>query len=254
MVPESTEAAAPSQRKCIECALEIPEAAKICTHCDSHQAPWKNRLKLLSALTGLATVITAALTYTVTMLPELRKSVAWKDDVEILQFTSRRGLSLRNTGDGAVFVSHLSIVAKRPDGKTLFTNNFTINRQLEKGNFLYAVGDEDRLKGLRLPIATFSSDDVWLKALAAANDAPSIVSKKTCLLFVVYHSQDHDLLNYQQRLKERLRTYTATGTLHIYSLESKKTILVPVNLVGLLQVREESDCADFLPAPPVGKA
>ena len=254
MNSEAAEGAMAPQRKCIECALVIPEAAKICTHCDSHQAPWKNRLKLLSALTGLATVVTAALTYTVTMLPELRKSVAWKDDVEILQFTSRRGLSLRNRGDGAVFVSHLSIVAKRPDGRTLFTNNFTINRQLEKGSFLYAIGDEDRLKGLRLPIATFSNEDVWLKALAAANDAPSVVAKRTCLLFVVYHSQDHDLLNYQQRLKEGLRTYSATGTLHIYSLESKKSILVPIQLVGLLQVREESDCVDFLPASSGGKA
>jgi len=229
--------------RCIECRLDIPDDARVCTHCDAHQEKWRNRLKSLSTTAGTATVIGAALTYMASTAPEIRKAIAWNDKVEVLQFTTRKGLSLMNVGDGMVHISHLALDATHPNGKHLFTRTIQIDKEVDKEKFLFVAGDDDRLKGRRLIIRE-NTDDIGLSyALTDAGDTEAVVAGHKCHLWVVYKQDSALLQMYKNNLGTNLRTYPVHVDLFYYSVKRREMRSISIEAVGLLQRSIEGTCA-----------
>jgi len=96
-------------KPCIECRTPIAVGARVCQHCSSFQSRWKNGLKYASTIAGVAVAAGALLVYLVTNYPLLRRVIAWKEDVRVLQFSAYGDLVLANAGDGPIFASHVDI-------------------------------------------------------------------------------------------------------------------------------------------------
>jgi hypothetical protein len=59
-----------------------------------------NTLRYLANIIGVVTITVGALTYIVTTIPEIRKTVMWTDRVKVVSFASHQPIALANTGDG----------------------------------------------------------------------------------------------------------------------------------------------------------
>jgi hypothetical protein len=49
--------------------------------------------------------------YVATNIGDLRKSIAWHDEVSVIAFNSDVDVVVANNGDGAVYLSHISLKA-----------------------------------------------------------------------------------------------------------------------------------------------
>jgi predicted nucleic acid-binding Zn ribbon protein len=58
-------------KACIVCGEPIPRSAKLCTHCKSNQAAWRNEVQYWAGVAGLFTVIATGLTFTTNIALQL---------------------------------------------------------------------------------------------------------------------------------------------------------------------------------------
>jgi hypothetical protein len=111
-------------------------------------------------MAGIVTVVISLLTYMVSTWPEIRKTLFWLDAVEITSFDSKNNIVLHNSGDGRVFVSHLSLRSKALGHSSLIL----INKTIESKSFL--VHD---LKMQTVDLSKWAtrsiSEDSWQKLL-----------------------------------------------------------------------------------------
>ena len=94
---------------CVMCKSEIDAGATICPICKNYQSAWKRKLHYCATMAGIITVVIALLTYVASTWPGIRKTFFWRDGVEISALDSKTSIVLHNSGDGRVFVSHLSL-------------------------------------------------------------------------------------------------------------------------------------------------
>jgi ribosomal protein L40E len=91
--------------ECVECAAMIPAGARLCGHCGSHQTRWRNEILFASTLVGIASVTVTAIAFLVSIWPEVTSVVAWRDQIEVVEFDALGTIVVANRGDGAVYVS-----------------------------------------------------------------------------------------------------------------------------------------------------
>jgi hypothetical protein len=111
-------------------------------------------------MAGIVTVVISLLTYVASTWPEIRRSLLWRDTVEITAFASKNSIVLHNSGDGRVFVSHLSLRSEALG----HSSAIFINKTIESKNFL--------VHDLKTPTVDLSkwatrsiSEDFWQKLL-----------------------------------------------------------------------------------------
>lgn len=242
MNPTASVPSLPLTTPCIECFSDIPATARLCVHCDSYQSRWKNRLRYLSTIAGIVTGIGAALVYIVTAAPEIRRALAWSDSVEVLHFTTRKGVSILNVGDGAVFVSDISIIAKSADGKPLFARTFRVGKDIEREKFMSSIGDDEKLAGRGLGIPSHPDIASWDSSLKDAGTVEEVLAEKKCHLWVVYQADDPLLTLYREQMGASLRTFPVNAELHVYSVKKKEMFAVPLKVVGILHKSTGGRC------------
>ncbi len=93
--------------KCIAYKSKIPGGATLCSLCKAHQSPWKNWLPYLAGVVAVLFLIASAATYIARNSVALWKSIAWKDEVKVLNYKSLEKGVFLNTGDGEVFLLRL---------------------------------------------------------------------------------------------------------------------------------------------------
>lgn len=122
--------------QCIECKLEIPEEANRCHHCGLFQAAWKNELSYVARIAGIFVIAASLITFTLSSLPEVRKVLFWKTNVEIISFVQDQNITVINRGDGEVFLSHI-VFTLQTGGTPSPTTSYIINLLAEPGKIIY---------------------------------------------------------------------------------------------------------------------
>jgi hypothetical protein len=145
---------------CVMCKSQILVGATICPICKNYQSAWRRKLHYFATRAGIITVVISLLTYVASTWPEIRRTLFWRDAVEITALDSKNIIVLHNSGDGRVFVSHLSLRSEAlGHSSTIF-----INKTIESKSFL--VHDLKTATADLSKWATRSiSDDSWQKLL-----------------------------------------------------------------------------------------
>jgi hypothetical protein len=102
------------QNNCIACGGELNSGASLCQSCGSSQSFWRNELRYWAAVAGVFSIIAATIGYSINAGPEIRKTLFWNDNIEILRFSesdNETALSIVNTGDGPVWIEKLTYQA-----------------------------------------------------------------------------------------------------------------------------------------------
>lgn len=233
---------------CRHCLQKIPDGASICTHCKQHQSRWSNARANASSVAAAVSVVGAAATYMITTVPEVRKLFAWKEDVAILNFTTRKGLSLANVGDGVVHISHLDLRATHPDGKHLFLRTIQITHDLEKGKFHRSTGEDEMIKGARLNVAEHDTQEAFVKDLSKSGEMTKVVTGEKCFLWVVYNADNPLLATYAKHLGPKLHRFPVEADLTYYSYAMRRQIKQKVDVVGMLQQSNHEKCTPSMPS------
>jgi hypothetical protein len=146
---------------CVMCKSQILEGATICPICKNYQSAWKRNLHYCATIAGIITVAISLLTYVASTWPEIRKTLCWRDAVEISALDSKNNIVLHNSGDGRVYVSHISLCSKAHGHSGVIF----INKTIESKSFL--VHD---LKESTIDLSKWStrsiSEDSWQKLLS----------------------------------------------------------------------------------------
>jgi hypothetical protein len=132
MSDKKPESATHTRTLCVVCKSEICVDAVMCPICKSYQSRWKNRLYYCASIAGIITVVISLLTYVVSTWPEVKKRLFWRDSVEVTAFDSRGKIIIHNSGDGKVFVSHLSWRSEKLGN----SQALKINKTIESKSFL----------------------------------------------------------------------------------------------------------------------
>jgi hypothetical protein len=208
-------AATSSMASCIACKQSIPDGAALCSHCGSYQARWRNELRYLASTIGIGTVASALLVYSVSALPALRRQLFWRDRIEVLAFSSVRGLALANTGDGPVFVTHLTVESS-PTGRynilfpieTLIRPGEVITKPPRKGDaHLWSWGWRK------------FTDSLW----QAAHGTAGFTTDK-CWNFSFFIPSDQNFRQYSEFMGDGFRTVPAHGYVHLISLQDGRVL------------------------------
>jgi len=145
---------------CVMCKSEIHAGATICPICKSYQTAWKRVLHYCATRAGIIIVVISLLTYVASTGPEIRKTLFWRDRVEIPALDSKTSIVLHNSGDGRVFVSHLTLHSEALG----YSGAILINKTIESKSFL--------VHDLKTPTVDLSkwetrsiSEDSWQKLL-----------------------------------------------------------------------------------------
>jgi len=149
------------KHQCVACKSEIFAGASICPICKSYQSRWKRIVYYCATIAGLITVVFSLLTYMLSTLPEVYKRFFWRDLVEVTAFDSKGKITIHNSGDGKVFVSHLSLRSE----KLGYSQALKINKTVESKSFLvedFGKPNEDMSQWGTGPL----SEDQWRKVLS----------------------------------------------------------------------------------------
>jgi hypothetical protein len=98
---------------CVACKSNILVGASVCPICKSYQSRWKNELYYYSRIAGIIIVVISLVAYMTSTWPEIKRTLFWQDSVDITAFDSKNKIVLYNSGDGKVFVSHVSLRSEK---------------------------------------------------------------------------------------------------------------------------------------------
>lgn len=224
------------ENTCVACASVLPAKATLCSGCGSFQAPWKNRLKFAASIISLVSLLGAALVYGITHWPDIRKTFAWRESLTVVGLRSGRDITVMNSGDGAVFLSHVSLAVDRGA-----THVVLINRTIEPSQVVShavegALGDgpEDSYRILqsadfrRVPLQTQRS---WLSAI-----------NRPCILAVIYSDGEPTFEMYKTVYGKEFVDFPATATLNFMPLKSAEWNRLEISVRALLTKNRRPDC------------
>lgn len=117
---------------CVACKSRINSGAEVCPICKSYQVRWKRNLYYCATMAGIVTVVISLLTYVASTWPEIRRTLFWRDVIEITAFDSKNSIIIHNSGDGRVFVSYLALRSKELGHSSVIF----INKTIESKSFL----------------------------------------------------------------------------------------------------------------------
>jgi ribosomal protein L40E len=222
---------------CIACGAAVPSDVELCRHCGSYQSRWKNTLRYWATVAGLLTLAASLLIYTITTLPVIRKMLAWKDDVDVLAFESSRRITLINSGDGDILVTHVVLSAEAP--------RFSSAESVEQLLPPKAVHSENvKRKEGKIAWVSCIDDDAWLRILGRAKPQAD-----ACFTIAVHYIKDAAYLGIREMLGEDLRTFPANASVQYYSFHNKEFRTKEFPAIGTIQRRLSPECTLPLQEP-----
>jgi hypothetical protein len=228
---------------CRHCLQDILKGARTCTHCKKDQSRLLSTIGTISALAASISVVGAATSYIIKSAPQVRSTIAWEDKVLVLQFTSRKGLSIANVGDGPVHLSHVRLTANKSNGAHIFTRTIQIDEVVETGKFSSVKGDDSKRQTIGpLLVMSHDRDEDFDAALIDAGDIAAIEAGRKCFLWVVYASASPLLEGYRDRMGDSLRSYPVSARLYFSSLTTRNSHVVDIPVVGLLNMLDVDRC------------
>ena len=212
---------------CIACLEDIKSNASKCSHCGAYQKSWLNRLHTITAVGILPTLLATSLGI-FALSTDVWKRFFWKDEFTIISFQSPDNLVARNSGDGTVFIDHVS--AKYVGGgRTLHQKNIAIGKMVAKNSFFSVEkggGGENMVHFVHSV-----SDDVWesMKRLTVPGISLHFLSKDHTNLEAIY--------------KINVRTFEAECEVGFRSIMGDNLVRQPSPCVGVF-VREDTPSSE----------
>lgn len=205
---------------CIVCLEDIKSNASKCSHCGAYQNQWRNWLPTIGSVIALLTFVATSVVAIFAFSTDLRERYFWKDDLTIISFQSSDSLVIRNSGDGAVFIDHVSAeyVGPGPIMRRFIT---AIGKTVAKNSFLSV---EKNVEGEDVRFIRSASDDEW--ALIERLKAPGVS--------LHFFTEDH--VNFKEiydRTGSDLRTFEAKCKVGFRSLKRENLIRQPFPCVGI---------------------
>ena len=226
-------------KECKVCGAQIEAIASVCNQCLSYQAVWKNHLRYIANVIGILTIVSGVIVFIISMAPEVRKAIIWRDEIQILSFNSIKAVSIANLGDGEVFVSHIQIESDMPG----FSKAERLDISVPPEKAVSVPRDERDIAHIRgnYSVAATSDLDAHRSLLSQANRPED----QACVLRVVATPTDPGYLTFKKRYGDDLVTFDVEGWVHSYSLKMETWYQQEVPLVGyLLVANDRSKCSN----------
>jgi len=221
---------------CVMCKSEIVAGAKLCPICKSHQSSCIRSIYNCATMGGIVMVVIALLTYVTSTLPEIRKMFFWQDVIEITAFDSSRHIIIHNSGDGKIFVSHLSLRSKELGHASTLTINKTVDSKSFLIHDLTTPTKDSNKWGTGRPIR----EDLWQNILKKKR-----LTENECLHWIYFCANDH---NYQQLktfitdVNTSFREVSVDGTLYFRSGRDGHLISQDIKLFAVPFFKETKAC------------
>jgi len=227
----------PDQKKCIGCGNAIPTQARVCNYCSSFQSAWKNNLRYLANVMGLFSVIVSAVAFIISTIPTVRQVVAWHDEVKVLTFASNKPVTIVNTGDGDVFITHINIRGSRPSGRN-YSDTERISGYVEAGSL---ITDNREIPLEEYSIAT-STDPEDIEGLL--NMAELFSSRDACVRMVFAVPDDPGYATFKSYLGEKMITFDVEATIRFFSIKKQTYIVQEIPMSGYLVIQKDPSCLE----------
>lgn len=216
-----------TKKKCIACKSIIPLEANFCKHCSSFQKAWMNKLKYISGIIGLVTASLALITFSISNIPAVMKTIFLRSDLKILEFATNEKIVLANTGNTDVVVTNISLKIENTIREVNPSRIWSVGKELKSGSVLIhqtidekeievfrkynlvAYNEIDRKDNKKTPLLERQWNWVFEKALWPVQD-------HKCFVFVVFYKKDPKLLQYKQFSPE-LKTLPTSAEIQFYS-------------------------------------
>ena len=114
---------------CVACFSRIDPRALICPRCQSYQKRWKNSARYYASIVGLVTLGIAVAAYVGEKAFGLYTWFTWEDRVNLMAFESFETGLIRNSGDGRVTVTTMTMMT----GQLAHKEIVRVNKEVERG-------------------------------------------------------------------------------------------------------------------------
>lgn len=192
---------------CKYCKEPLNEGATFCKHCNNFQKNWKNWVPHIGGAIALLIFIASILGYIIKPLRDSYIDLTWKDQVEVVYFSSNTGVTVKNSGDGDVF---LETVDYQLDDKykIKYSGAFGVFVSAGKSKFTTYREKRDFIGKVITKEQKFEEDEVE----------------------PIFCSENDPALNiFSSSLKERMLTFSCEAKLNYFSLKrnERKSASIP---------------------------
>lgn len=217
------------KKLCIACGCEIPFSASLCSECSSFQVGWKNTVRFLANVVGIASVIIAVVTYVVSTFPQLRRIAAWNESVRVLTFNYKE-YAFANEGDGEVFLSHISGRYRlTPSDPIAGTYLEPIQKVVMPGSVLTGETEVGNRLDTTL-VVSHVPDREWSDLF----DSSVPLHDEGCVHKAFIARSDPKFIMWKSFLGDNLRTFVVEAQLHYYSPHKRSMQATKFDAVGVL--------------------
>lgn len=191
-----------------------------------HQSSWKNWIPHIINSIALLVFIAAVATWGIEKSTNFFTKMTWKDDLKVISFNSSSKLTVKNIGDGSVFIERIDFGTK--GRKTGFITSTSIEKVLEKHQILsFDIGKGVGEAGgdILFQNDEYKADDETITNLLKGTD-PSIQR-------LVLDKSNGKLANYKYYAREKAITYDAEATIYYFSLFKDSAMTVKFDCEGV---------------------
>ena len=219
---------------CIACGNSIPSQANVCDKCGNFQSHLKNNLRYLASVVGIISVFLGATTFFISSIPSVRQVIAWKDEVRVLTFASNKPITIVNTGDGDVFVTHINVTGIRPNERG-FSTTERVGKLVEAGKVItldhlsstegYTVAastDPSEIENLRNAAELFSKSDACVRMIFAVPEDPGYTT----------------FSEFFEKIENQMITYDVSATVQFFSIKKQEYVDQEIPMIGFLIIKD----------------
>ncbi len=242
--PKSAKSLKPNLTECIACKRKLESGSALCSRCGSFQVAWKNHLRYWSTTVSLFVFITTALTYLISVAPEIWKMCTWKDRVEVLDVVLPGFIVLNNIGDGDVIVRefHWTGTVRDAEYEMGSTGTIPINKKLsmeQRVETMELNADEFRKKKFQGRYIGNKEvpNEKRLKLWSAARS-----STDQCWDLIIQLKKSASMRETEVATGEQFWSVPLVGTIDYYSVHEKKTYQEKFPLLGLVMKNTDRRC------------
>lgn len=232
-------------KPCISCCSLIPDKARVCSICKSHQQEWRNILVFVGGFASLAAVIGSCAVFIYQGVVDIKKSYSWEDSVKVIYLKFPGEMLLMNSGNGDVVIE--SVVA----------------RTKEDPSVLYSIPVAQELsadKASTIKLQASQIDDPYVNAqglspLTNPSGIPTAAEidewrsdHQGCVRTEIASEGEPDFLNMESFVEKhnnkRIEKLQMTAEIHVTSVHTKKSFVAFLDNVYLVFVRPHNSQCD----------
>jgi len=225
---------------CIECGEPLLSAgAAKCLKCGSYQHRLKRVLQFITTVAVGLSLLGAVSLYILDHASDIRRAFAWHSALRVIAFDSSKGLTVLNTGDGPILLSHLAL-----EIEGVGTSSYEIAKTIKPLEML----QQDMPRPFatdRYVLIAHVSHEQWLAAVTAARS----LSSQNCVYAAAFADTDPSYLTFAEagrRDRHHFPWLHAIASLHYYDF---RTGAGEVKIPAHAFLFRRSNCSDTQSAP-----